>query len=245
MLMNSRVDVNGSGTQDLRPYFPFVSRENNTDLMKPKPQTKAFLIANELSLVFPSGQQMFSMFSDTATFAEELRAQLLKRSNKLYEDSTWSLEHLYPLIHKLYSYRGSLDTDDVESVLKECCRLALCIFLTHIRAKFGFSAEVLEIYVEQLLPLVRNVKFKTEYGKEHSSFRMWVLVMGAMEGRGETRAAFVDILKSELRDLGILTHVDLEEALMDIIWVGEIDGERFWKLYGALWITEGSAPRPV
>jgi len=241
MLIYIRVDVIGSGTQDLRPYFPFIPRENKTDPIKKSPtQTKAILITDELIRAFPSGKEIFCMFLDVAILTGELNAQLSTRSKKVYEDGAWGWGHLYPLMHKLYSYREDLDIDIVESVLKECCRLALCIFLTHIRAKFGSSPYAIEVYVEQLLPLVQNVGFMTDYGKEQSSFRLWVLVMGTMESRGEMRAAFVTLLKRELRVLDIATHVDLEEALMDIMWIGEIEGERFWKLYGEVWIVEGA-----
>ena len=240
MLINIRVDVHGSATQDLKPYFPFLPRENQSNPSEiPPPQTKALLIANELISAFPMGEQIFNIFSETAVFTEELKLELSKRSKKVYEDGAWSWNHLYPLTHTLSSCHEAVDLNVAGSVLMECCRLALCIYLTPIRAKFGASpAEVLEVFVDQLLPLVQNVGFTADYGKEQSNFRMWVLVMGAMECSGEATAVFVDILKRELRVLAIETHVDLEEALMDIMWIGEISGERFWKLYGELWMEE-------
>ncbi|KAH8594617.1 fungal-specific transcription factor domain-containing protein [Bisporella sp. PMI_857] len=236
----SWVDVNGSATQGKQPCLPLQQYLMPATDTEAKPHRTAVFITRSLESLFPSGETIFRLFYETATLAEKLKAELLVAGQNVYGDGAWCWNNIYPLAHKVYSYRAPLDIDDEASIVKECCRLSLCIFLTHVRAEFGMSPASLDIYVDQLLPLLGDKGFQLPYGEVFQGFRLWVLAMGAMEGRGETRIEVIKILKGELDVAGITTHIDLEAKLMEIIWVGRVNGKRFWELYKELWKPCGS-----
>ena len=59
--------------------------------------------------------------------------------------------------------------------------------------------------------------------------------MGALDASGEMRSVFLNVLRSEMAGTEVRTHVDLEARVMGVLWIGEIEGERFWGLCGELW----------
>jgi hypothetical protein len=154
--------------------------------------------------------------------------------SKLYQDPMWLWTHLYPLAHNLLSYRAPVDIDDCESVVKETCRLALSIFVTQVRRLFGIAPLVLDIYVEQLLRLLQNDVVPQDWAS-FNDFKLWVLVMGVTEARGEVRDGLLGLLKHVMKRLGIRTHLNLEEKVSELIWIDNINGPRLWDLEKRLW----------
>jgi hypothetical protein len=192
---------------------------------------------------FPSGERIFDLFKDAAFFASVFKARLCYSSlSTICQDSKFSWAYIYPLTHDLLSYREPVDLDDYESVVKESCRLALSVFNTRIRRVFGIAPLVLDIYVDQLLSLLQNPNIPKGWGV-FNELKLWVLVIGVIEARGETRTGLVALLMELIHRLGVKTHLDLETRMRELIWVHEIDGDRFWALESELcelWIVQRS-----
>lgn len=234
----SWVDTNGSATQDIPPRFPLsphISREiAEPAIIEAQLSPTTLMLYLNLLDSFPSGERIFDIFKDFAYFVSVFKARLCYSSlDMICEDSSWSWANLYPLTHDLLSYRENVDLDDYESVVKESCRLALNVLNTRIRRVFGIAPLVLDIYVDQLLPLLQNPNIPKDWSG-FNEFKLWILVIGTMEARGDTRVRLVALMMEIIPRLGIRSHLELERRMRRLIWIQEIDGERFWELESEL-----------
>lgn len=233
-LIPLRVDLNASATQDITPRFPLSPYASvpvsSAAIFEAQLSPTILTLYLRLLDAFPSGTSVFHLFRDTAFLASLMKARLSHSSlDQICEDTLWSWEHLYPLVHNLLSYRVPVQVEDYESVVKESCKLALSIFTTKVRRQFGMAPLVLDIYVDQMLLLFQGNKISSDWG-ELNEFKLWVLVVGAMEARGETRAGLSALLTEVIHRLDIRSHLDLLKRMKELIWVKEIDGEDFLRL---------------
>jgi hypothetical protein len=93
---------------------------------------------------------------------------------------------------------------------------------------------VLNVFAEQLLPLLRNPKIPQDWG-QFEDLKMWILVVGAIEGKEAVRAGLLDFLVDAVRRLRIESHSHLEDSVGQLIWVNAADDMNFWDLELELW----------
>jgi hypothetical protein len=111
------------------------------------------------------------------------------------------------------------------------------MFVTQMRRQFGIAPLVLNVFAEQLLPLLLNPNIPQNWG-QFEDLKLWILVVGAMEATEEARASLRDLLVGVVGRVGIENHSQLEARVGKLIWVGAIDGMRFWDLELELWGIE-------
>lgn len=229
--------MNGCASQDIPPRFPIspyaaIFPHENLQL---NASSYVHQLSDKLYETFPSGKEIFTLLKDTAVFATVFNAELRHQSfYQITQDPMWPWTHLYPLAHNLLSYRSAVDVDDYESVVKECCRLGLSIFVTQMRRQFGIAPMVLNVFAEQLLPLLRNPNVPSDWG-QFEALKLWILVVGAMEAQKDARIGILDLLVDVVGRLGIKNHSQLEKKVKEFIWVDAVDGVRFWDFELELW----------
>jgi hypothetical protein len=174
------------------------------------------------------------MITEVAVMAAKLNLQFLASPNNGSRDAEWAWDHVYPLAHSLLTCRASVEITENRSVIKEFCRLSLCIYLTNARRMFTLASMVLDTYLEQLLALLQHVT-PLKYQAEFEDFKVWTMVHGAMTANGQIRLAFLDMLRSTVNGLEIQTHDALELRMKSLIWIEQVDGIRFQSLRQELW----------
>jgi hypothetical protein len=80
-----------------------------------------------------------------------------------------------------------------------------------------------DVYIEKLIPLLEA---QEDWG-DFSILELCAVALGAMQAGVEERRVLVGMMKGELGELGRGSHVNAEDGLRELLWIGEIHGINF------------------
>ena len=135
----------------------------------------------------------------------------------LFSDTIFPGIYLSPICHDMLSMRSHLDGNDGTLALQEAFRLACVIYISELRALFGFDARAQSKYAGRLQNLLY---YSAIDWLVPDPFLLWTIVVAvtAKTIRPEQRKWFVNTFRVLLKTLGVESYEDLISRLSKAIW---------------------------
>ena len=211
-----RIDLNSCCSMDISPRFPIPT--NQIDSYKrrsnlPSLQTRARLNTN-VSSIFenPTISRSVQALRDVQT---TMRTEASHRD--LFNDTVFSGIYLSPICHDMLSMRSHLEGNNAALALQEAFRLACIIYISELRALFGFPAITQSKYTSKLQNLLY---YSAIDWLVPDPFLLWVLavVVTAHKIGLEQRKWFIATFRIVLGTQEVESFEDLISRLSKILW---------------------------